>query len=336
MSPIASVVGVGLASPAGFGAADHVFFVRAGLVQPAPSPFLDANEEPLPCNYCSWLDGAAPLKQRIEQLALSAGVEALKTKPAVLRKLHLSLVTSAPVGAFSESDAIEIASRLRHFLEAGEVTRFVGAAGAHEALAEAAQRLATGKADAVCIIGADSRFSVPMIAAAYRRRSVVWTPLEPPPSEAAAAVLLVPSTARDQKPLATLLGAMTTQGTSHDSNDEAVDGVGLTYLFRKLPNCGGVPMVFGPLESERLRQREWQLASARARQHLGRPYDMKDVEMAIGQVGAAAGVVHLAYAVACNRYRTVSSDIPPGSPFYTWAISRDGVRGMAILAGAVK
>lgn len=327
------VVGVGLVSPAGFSAADHVFFVRAGTVQPVPSPFVNEDDEPLPCSYCPWLPPTSTLGERVEQLAFGAASEALDSVRGEARNIHLSLVLPSPSAELGEPSQTTVAAHLRQYLAVNDVSRFRGAAGAHEALLDARKKLATGSADAVCIVGADSAFSVPRVEAAYRRRRVVWVPLEPPPSEAAGAVVLMSRRSPSVKPLARVLDAGTTPGAAHDFNDEPVDGTGLTYLFRKLPNRGGVPMVFGPMESERLRQRDWHLAAARARRHLGAPYALVDVETAIGQVGAAAGAVHLAYAVACNRYQSVNPAIPPGSPFYSWAISADGLRGLTLLEG---
>lgn len=333
VQPLA-VVGVGLVSPAGFSAADHAFFVRAGVVQPVPSPFLDENDEPLPCAYCPWLAPSATLAERIEQLAFGAASEALEAVRGEATSLHVSLVVGAPSAEFTENDAANVGARLKTYLEVNSLTRFHGAAGAHRALLDARQRLQAGSADAVCIVGADSTFSVPRVEAAYRRRKVVWVPLEPPPSEGAGALVLTMRRSPVVKPLARFVDALTTPAASNDYNDEPVDGVGLTFLFRKLPNRGGVPMVFGPMESERLRRRDWLLAAARVRRHLGSPYAHLDVESAIGQVGAAAGAVHLAYAVACNHYRAVDPEVPSGSPFYAWAISADGLRGLALLEGA--
>lgn len=327
------VVGAGLVSPAGFSAADHVFFVRAGTVQPVPSPFVNEEDEPLPCMYCPWLSPTSTLAERVEQLAFGAASEALDPVRGEARNIHLSLVMPIPNPEFSEPAQAAVAAHLRQYLAVSDVSRFRGAAGAHEALLDARKKLEAGTADAVCIVGADSAFSVPRVEAAYRRRRVVWIPLEPPPSEAAGAVVLMARRSATLKPLAKLVDAATTPGAANDFNDEPVDGTGLTYLFRKLPNRGGVPMVFGPMQSERLRQRDWHLAAARARRHLGAPYAHADVETAIGQVGAAAGSVHLAYAIACNRYQSVNSAIPPGSPFYSWAISADGLRGLALLEG---
>jgi hypothetical protein len=330
------VVGVGLVSPAGFSAADHTFFVRAGLVQPVPSPFLDENDEPIPCAYCPWLPSNATLAERVEQLAFGAASEALEPMQDQVKAVHVSLVTSGPTPEFSEQDAANVGAGLKSSLGAESLTRFRGAAAVHQALIDARERLSSGGADAVCIVGADSSFSVPRVAAAYRRRRVVWVPLEPPPSEAAGAVMLMTRPPPTVRPLARFLDALTTLGTANDYNDEPTDGVGLTFLFRKLPNRGGVPMVFGPMDSERLRRRDWRLAAARVRRHLGSPYAHVDIETAIGQVGAAGGAVHLAYAVACCRFQTIDPQIPPGSPFYAWAISSDGLRGLAVLEGAAQ
>lgn len=334
LSPL-FVVGVGLVSPAGFSAADHVFFVRAGTVQPVPSPFVNEDDEPLPCAYCPWLSATATLAERVEQLAFGAASEALDLVRGEARNIHLSVVLPSPSAEFSEPAQSTLASHLRQYLAVTTVSRFRGATGAHEALLDARKKLEAGTAEAVCVVGADSAFSVPCVEAAYRRRRVVWLPLEPPPSEAAGAVVLMARRSPTLKPLARFIDAGTTPGASNDFNDEPVDGTALTYLFKKLPNRGGVPMVFGPLRSERLRQRDWHLAAARARRHFGAPYANVDVETAIGQVGAAAGSVHLAYAVACNHYQSVDPAIPPGSPFYAWAISADGVRGLAVLEGSV-
>ena len=54
------------------------------------------------------------------------------------------------------------------------------------------------------------------------------------------------------------------------------------------------------------------------------------VERDIGCVGAAAGAVHVAYALAALRHDTLPNASARKAPFLAWTITQDGTRAIAL------
>jgi hypothetical protein len=84
-----AVVGTSLVSPLGITAAEHAFFVRAGIGPAAPGGFLDAEGDTLAVAYCPWLGASVPIAARVRLLAERAldGVDR-KTEDSSAPKLR--------------------------------------------------------------------------------------------------------------------------------------------------------------------------------------------------------------------------------------------------------
>src|SRR5262249_9431929 len=117
-------------------------------------------------------------------------------------------------------------------------------------------------------------------------------------------------------------------GDSNDANDEPADGVALTRLLREL-GLARVSFAFGQHVVDGLRQRDWLLATARNAEPFRQGCSDECLEYSIGAVGVAGGAMALVYGLAVLQHDAASFDGSRNAPFLAWAISADGMRGMA-------
>lgn len=332
-----SIAGIGMVSPAGVTARDHVFFTRAsGVLAPAPSPFLNAAGERVEVRYCPWIGARARASERLSHMALAAIEEALapfeEANPG--ERIPLLLCTAAPRPGLSKADVDAVAGAARERLRAPIERRFEGEAGAFAALNEAEELLATRRETrAVLVLGADSHVALDAVIEHVRRPPSYWSDDVPEPSEGAAALLLTAHPAPRGSALATFHGAALATGAATDDNDLVVDGAALTAALRSLRSPGPIGLALGQEHVDEMRRREWSLASARNQGRFRGDCALETIEKHVGRVGAASGAMSLAFGVALAIHEAVANAELRRAPFLAWAISRDGTRGAAVAQG---
>ncbi|MEM1035020.1 MAG: hypothetical protein AAGN82_32065, partial [Myxococcota bacterium] len=201
--------------------------------------------------------------------------------------------------------------------------RYVGAAGALAALARATDALAQG-VPAVMVLAVDS-YACPRRLARHLRRTTRWETVPPRLSEGAAA-LLVAKTGRYGR----IRFAATAPGAGSDEDDQPVDGRAMTQLIRQALDRERGPWgnLFGPFAVDSLRRRSWEYGMIRNRHGFALDLETSCLEHSVGRIGAAAGLGHLVYALACQHHDLLAH----GGRTATWAVSRDGTRGLAVVA----
>lgn len=318
-----AVVGLGLASPAGATSIENVFFLRAGEPSPGASPFVDAEGETIPVAYAPYLGARAPLDRRCVALLDAAFDEALGgVEPARLAGATLHL--TAP--ALPED---RIARRAASRARVDHLTRATFAAAVFEAIASASARR-----DELAIVAAvDSWIDLGRLADRVARPPNPWINETNLPAEAAAVlVLATPDAARARglPVLATIHGAASHAGESTDDDDEPIVGRALAHVLRALPSTARIGSVFGQQDVDRLRHRDWEIATARVAERFEDEHASVCFESEVGLVGAAAGAAGLAFGIASSLHRTLGAPRSIGAPLVAWAIGRDGLRGAAL------
>ena len=326
-----AVVGLGLVSPVATTAREHVFLIRSEAAMHAGRPFVDGTGERLEVLCCPLVDPAMPLADRLIALGGHALSPALQPFGPWSRRGQIVAHLCAP-----EPDELMTAELLagceqawnqHHQLPFGR--RFAGAASPYEALAAASVALSQG-ASAVVLLGVDSAASPEVIA---QRLVPVqkWVAVPPRLSEAAAAlVLTTPALAAE---LSARFGrvrfAATHKGVGSDLDDEPVDGRAMTALLRDAAAASRLPFgnLFGPFTVDDLRRTSWHCGMVRNRRAFALDGDQRCVEHSIGNVGAASGLCHLTYALACQHHGALNHE----GTTLAWAISRDGTRGVGVI-----
>lgn len=334
-----AVAGFGLVSPLGLTPSDHAFFVRAGAVRPRASPFRDAAGEPFTVMYAPWLGARLPLTERLAQLAgqaMRTAILPLGGAP-LPRGAPLFLCAPAPRPGLSEAQLDAVAQELLAAAGASELQRFPGAAGVFGALADAASRVAQGRAEVALVVAVDSFIDLETLTLRVAQPSCPWQRPPLPPAEGAAAFLVTSAPrarVRSWPVLGTVLGAASAAGTSTDDDDSLVDGAAMTAVLRALPPGAPAGAAYGQLGTDDLRFDEWSFAIARTAPLLAMDHEAVTPEERTGETGAAAGAMALAHGLSASLHGTTSRPVAPGAPFVAWAVSRDGTRGAALGAGS--
>jgi hypothetical protein len=133
--------------------------------------------------------------------------------------------------------------------------------------------------------------------------------------------------------LGSVAGASVAAGAATDDNDAPVDGRAMALAIRALPAGERVRAAFGPWKADRLRQDEWQLASAIARERFAQPASFVCFEASAGRLGAASGLANLVYGLSALRLGALEDRDASNAPMFAWAISPDGTRGVALASG---
>lgn len=336
-----SIAGIGMVSPAGITARDHVFFTRAGVLTPAPSPFLDAQGQRVDVRYCPWIGARVGVGERLIRMAQIAVHEAAsafeETNPD--ERIPLLLCTSAPRPGLSKANVDALADALGQRLRSRVSHRFQGEAGVFAALHEAEGMLAARHdTRAVMVVGVDSYVSVEALTEMVRRPASYWSDEVAERSEGAAALLLTahPAPHGAARPPATLHSVALASAAANDDNDAVVDGAGLTTAIRALRAPAPIGLALGQERIDELRRREWHLASARTQGRFLADCALETLERHLGRVGAASGAMSLAYGVALSTHQAVANRALRQAPFLAWAISRDGMRGAAVAQGTTR
>lgn len=326
---IIAVGGMGLVSPFGLSPREHVFFQRAHVPGPFPSPFVGADEAPVRVFFCPWLNAALPSAERIAALAsaaLDTALVPLAATGAPPPALWLCLARARPgLDARVHEDVTEA---LRRRYAPPSLKSFWAEAGVFAALKEAEQELSRNEGGAIVLVAVDSHVSTPYLTHLVQNPPTRWESIKPRPSEAAAALLLLtPKRAQQLRLpiLARIHKSALAMGTSNDDNDAPADAVAMSAALREL-GSGHVSHAFGQAFFDDLRREEWYRAVAR---QSTRFWDCQhdSVESAIGAVGAASGAANLVYGAAMLRLG--AAEPASRDPFLAWTISRDGTRGVA-------
>lgn len=334
-----AIVGTGLCSPAGMTPRDHAFFVRAReVLTPAPSPFVTDEDERVDVRYCPWIGARAPLAERMAAMTRVAVHEALYGLSALEGEAIPAFLCTDDGLGMPEAAVVAARKVVQQSLRSPSVTGCKGDAGSFAALRECISQIESGAARAMAVVAVDSYVDANRLAEALRVRPPYWESDPPEQGEGAAAIVLASpgfASARKLVVQGTLYGAAIAAGSATDENDEPVDGAALTAVFRSLPQPPStVQTVFGQRDVSGLRFQEFQFAVARNASRFARVNRAESLESEIGRLGAAAGLANLVFGVATMRHGTMRNDAPPTSPFYAWAISRDGTRGGVLAAAA--
>lgn len=329
------VVGAELVTPRGATLAENVFFLRAGVRTSSPSPFVDAEGEPLRVQYCPWLGAALPLSERITRLVAAALRGVAPALPGDDRAVGLHLVLDERVGAdvVTALEALARATVAPRALRAAVVHH--GAAGAFAALSAIGGELADAAIGAAVLVAVDSFFDEARLAEVLLAPSP-WARRAPSPSEGVAALILTDrDTARAERSvvLAEVLHSATTVGEPGDDNDLPVDGWATTALLHGLaPQTAPIVAAFGQSAVDALRTQEWMYSTARTKERFSAYYQKLCLESAVGLLGAASGAASLAFLVGVARHQAF--DVPSGEAgnVLAWALSSDRTRGLALLA----
>ena len=327
-----AVVGMGLVSPAGLTAQDHAFFIRAGVPPPIASPFLGADDKPIAVRYCPWIPATVPVRQRMSQMASTAVDEAHVPLTESFASTRKSRIVVCLPPAVPPDDREALARGIAGRAAGARTQTMADGAAAFVALREADEVLSRGDAQVVTLVAVDSFVGVERLTGLLEHPPSPWRRAPPPPSEGSAAVVLMTPTQAKQSnvPVLGIIDHVAyAKGTASDENDEIVDGEPMGTLLWDLLKSDPILSAFGQSDLDALREREWQIATARNAARFDPACAFVCVESAIGSIGTAAGLFQLAYALACLRHDTLASPRARGAPFVTWAISREGTRSLA-------
>ena len=334
-----AVIGLGLVSSLGLSPADHAFFPRAFAVRPRASPFRDAAGEPVTAMFAPWLGARLPISERLSRLAGQAVSTA--TSPlggaGLPRGACLFVVAPAPREGLTSAQIDAVVQAIAASVAASEVELWTGAAGVFAALAEADSRVGQGRSEMALVVALDSMIDLATLTARAGRAQCPWMKPPLPPGEGAAALLVTSQEragARSWPVLGTLLGAATAMGTSTDDDERLVDGSGMTAVLRALPASGALGAAYGQSGVDDLRLDEWHFALARSAARFAMDHEVTTPEDRTGEVGSAAGAMALAHGLAAQIHGTTNRKVARGAPFVAWAISADGTRGAALVAGS--
>lgn len=339
---------LGMISPLARTAPEHAFFLRAGVLPSTPGAFRDSEGDTVNAAYCPWLGATLAPRERLIALASSALREALAPLLARTRevpslpapRLALFVCTAAPWEGLADADRAALEAHLSAELSVRAAVRSTGAAGFFHALTEAEALLARGDHHAAVLVAADTMISPPALARLAEEAHHPWASSPPRASEGAVAILLgTDDTARKYalSPLARIAHAAVLRGKANDDNDEIIDGAAMTALVRGVPaSLGPIAAAYGQQGVDPLRSREWHVATARNVTRFHREALFESIETWIGRLGAAAGAMSLAWGVASRRHRTWERTSAGDGCFAAWAISPDGLRGLAIIEEAEK
>ncbi len=325
-----AIVATGLVSPFGTNPTQHVFFLRAQQPAPAPSPFVNKDDEPIYVAYCPWIGARASEIDRMTQMAIDATAD-LPLASFDRRTAAVLLCLPAARPGFTADDAVEVERRLQVQLGVSTIERFVGDAGTFAALRRARDMLAHDDGRVVLLVAVDTSISVAALASALAAPRAPWHVSEPRFAEAAAAMVVCTERLARERGLATegfVDDVAITIGTPTDDNDEPVDGDAFTKLLRGLRRGAPFSLAYGQYGVGPLRTREWDLVSARAYSLFSPECMFPSVELEIGRVGAASGAMSIVMGLAEARHGA-RGEQATSQPFLAWAISRDGVRGAA-------
>ena len=336
MTTTLAVVGTGLVTPLARTPAQHAFFARAEIGPAAHGAFVDEDGEPLAVAYCPWLDVQLDVAERLRALAARALADARAPLPRGPKvPLGVLAISGAPRVGLGDADRRALEAMLAPASTHLVARRFTGDAGFFAGLLHAESLLAGEDVRAVVLLAADS-----FISRAYLAQQVKgqpdWEASAPPPSEGAAAVMVTtPAIAREDglTVLATIQLVATAEGEARDDDDAIIDGSAMTSLLRTVSKASRpIGACFGQHGIGGLRQRTWDLASARCASVFAETCSLSSLEATVGQLGAAAGAAALVHGIAVAEHDAwpVDEGPRPAGPLLAWAVSPDGLTGLCV------
>ncbi len=338
-----SIVAVGARTPLGYTAAPSAAAVRCGLAQFQDHPFMvDALGNPVRAALDDGLDptslgGIRPLT--LGRSALEEALSGLTLDPARSPRLDVLLALPEARPGFTDTNAAWIAREITRDLAAGPAEIVArGHAGALEALAQAAKRIAGGQSDLCAVVGADSYFSPDTIEWLMQAGRLVGDANRDGfiPGEAGGCVVVASPYAMGAlrlPALAEVRAAFSARESILISGDAEVLGHGLAEAILgaaaslRLP-AEAIDDVYGDINGERYRTDEWGFAVLRTN-HVLRSVQYELPTGCWGDVGAASGALGCMLAV-----RAWVRAYAKGPRALVWGGSEAGLRSAVVLEQA--
>jgi len=316
-APVA-VTGLGAVTPIGGGAAQTCASIRAGLNRFADYPYYNVltpdpewdEPELLVASRSAGVDLALQGPDRMLALALPALREALENARLLRRQMkRAALLLALPEDhpSLSKWNLDVFAEALLHRGGLAELTQVKvagrGHAGALRAVAQASSLLHRRGADACLVLAADTYFAPERLRALdeEKRLKSSFNPDGFLPGEAACALVLETeesARARGRAPAGVIRALAESAESQPFTSDKQSTGAGLTHVLRALLPGAGERFVLTDHNGESYRAFEWGVARVRAGERLGEMKELLHPAMSVGDVGAAAGALQIACAVA--------------------------------------
>lgn len=338
MSTSGTIVGVGMSTPVGLDARQSALLIRARKLSPDRTKYRDRHGFEIGDARAKWIDDACVGRARKIELAAPALAEAVRSLPGAPGPLPLFL--ALPPRRSEKEEELgpgfleELARRagVPIALEQSEAIA-LGHAGFAAALERALAHVAAHRAPApYAIVGGVDSYHDPAVLAALdeERRlhgELAWDGFIP--SEAAA--FLVVARPGASPAYARVLAVATAMERPDDAEDPPI-GEAATEVVRAVAASlrAPVPWALPDVNGENHRVKEWTFVRIR---NQGRLDDADTVETRLydelGDVGAASGAVHTAY--ACQAFRLGFAPAPQAIV----ALASDGpARGALALEAA--
>jgi hypothetical protein len=224
----------------------------------------------------------------------------------VAQNIPILLVMGQPRPGLTRGDQSALVRAMKKRFRSTQVVSFWGESGSFAALAQAFDMIMADRKKIVALVAVDSFVSREALDVEGGREG-------PPPSEGAAVLLLADkSQARRGTRIGDLLGV-----AIHDGD--------LASAVRGLPDTSACRAAYGQSEVDPVRRAEWGKITLPLKAHC--------LESEIGRVGAASGIMSLAYGLACARHHVERDEAVRDAPFIAWAASDTGARAAALARG---
>lgn len=332
-----AIVGVGIVSPLGLTVREHVFFARANVPPPAPSPFVTQEGERLRVLYCPWLGARDDSPARLGELAMPALEEAWAPLADLASGVEVKLAVITPhlgEGEAAPGGLSDLTRRLAARVGARDVEHASGDAAAFGVFERAAVSLGSGRPVLLVVVAVDSMINLARLTALVAKGPSPFAREPPPPSEGAACVV-VTSAAFARRLGIEIIGRIersaTASAPSRDDNDEPTDGAAMTSVIGQIAGEESLGLVYGQSTVDDFRNQEWAFASARHAPRFGPAAEFLSVEDWAGRVGAAAGMMNVVFGLGALDHEATPWSQTPRS-IVAWALSPDGLRGAALVA----
>lgn len=343
-----SIVGVGLACPLGLCSDHAAHAIEAGIVRFAevdPPPSIVAG--PVRISILEQLDPNMDRPARASYFGRHAMTEAVSGLRHVLTSKPVPCLLAVPepiegarpdlrsiaaelVGVAAEVGGIQLSLR-------SPWTHLEGRAGVFRALETAASLLEAGDCDLVLVGGLDSLVAPDVLASLIERERVRSDGTRDgiiPGEGAAFLVLSHPRVVPAEQALATVraLAVATEPRPMLDSRPSQAEG--LTRVFHHLrQQIGGrVDEVFSAQTGQGFYGRQLAYAHLRNATLMPDPMRLCELGPCLGDVGAAAGAIALAHAVARMRPPTLARGIQPLRSALAYGMSDHGAVGGCVVA----
>ncbi|HYV48317.1 MAG TPA: hypothetical protein VFA20_25830 [Myxococcaceae bacterium] len=317
-APVA-ITGLGAITPIGGGAAQTCASIRAGLNRFEDYPYYNTltpdpewdEPEPLVASRSAGVALGVQGPDRMLALALPALREALEDARLLRRQMKRAALLLALPEDHPSLSRWNLDVFAEALLQRGGLTEHLpqvtvaahGNAGALRAVAQASSLLHRRGADACLVLAADTYFAPERLRALdeEKRLKSSFNPDGFLPGEAACALVLETeesARARGRTPLGVIRALAEATESQPFTSDKQSTGAGLTNVLRALLPGAGERFVLTDHNGESYRAFEWGVARVRVGERLGEVKELLHPAMSVGDVGAAAGALQIACAVA--------------------------------------